>query len=112
MGGWRAVGRLRQGQAGWSRPACCTGGARPSKHGVRLRHARRRATSITRRWRALARRYRAEAARMSRNIWALEKEREKYAAEVSEGAARYQEVGRELGAEGRCWIGGAAAGAA
>lgn len=29
---------------------------------------------------------------MSRSIWALEKEREKYAADASEGAARYQEV--------------------
>lgn len=31
---------------------------------------------------------------MSRSIWALEKDRERYASEASEGAARYQEVRR------------------
>ena len=37
-------------------------------------------------------RYRAEAARMSKSIWTLEKEREKSSAEAGEVAAKYQQV--------------------
>ena len=54
---------------------------------------------------ALHGRYRAEAARMSRVIWSLEKEREKYAAEASEGAARHQEVGSAGALRIRAWGG-------
>ncbi|KIZ06593.1 Coiled-coil domain-containing protein [Monoraphidium neglectum] len=36
--------------------------------------------------------YRAEAARMSKSIWSLEKEREKYSGEAAEADAKYQQV--------------------
>lgn len=33
-----------------------------------------------------------EAAKMSKSIWGLEKEREKYSSDASEAAAKYQQV--------------------
>jgi hypothetical protein len=54
--------------------------------------------------------YRAEAARMSKTIWSLEKEREKSSSEAREVAAKHQEVGGGLTPAGPLrWRGGAAA---